>query len=221
MNLFLVRHGLSAGNVTGRIQGWSDIDLTAEGARQAEQTGAFLARYTRAQGLPIAAIYSSDLRRAWHTAAALGRHLALPVTAEPGLREMHFGRVAGLTPDEFIGRYPDLAARWADRADRGFGWPGGETRAQFYDRITRTMRRITAAHAPDANLIVVSHGGPISCYLALIEQGDPGHWLQFPVANCSISRIELAPGADHPLGVACILAANEAGHLADDLTAAG
>src|SRR5215211_4081703 len=115
MNLFLVRHGRSGGNVTGRIQGWSDIDLTEEGARQAEQTGAFLARYTREQGLPIAGIYSSDLRRAWHTAAALGRHLGRPVAPEPGLREMHFGSVEGLTPDEFSARYPDLVQRWADR----------------------------------------------------------------------------------------------------------
>ena len=221
MNLFFVRHGRSAGNVTGRIQGWSDFELTEEGARQAEQTGAFLARYTREQGLPIAGIYSSDLRRAWHTAVPLGRHLDRPVWPEPGLREMHFGSVEGMTPDEFSARYPDLVPRWADRTDRAFGWPGGETRAQFYDRIAQTMRRVTTAHPPTANLILVSHGGLISCYLALVEHGDPGHWLRFPVGNCSISRIELTPGVDHPLGVACILAANEAGHLADDLTTAG
>lgn len=216
MILFLVRHGESAGNASGRIQGWHDLDLTPTGERQAEQTGAFLAHYTAAQGLPIAALYSSDLRRARHTAAALGRHLGLPVIPEPGLRELHFGEVEGLAPSEVAERYPALVAQWNDHADRSFGWPGGETRAQFYDRIESTIQRIIAAHPPDANLVLVTHGGLISSYLALLEQGEPGHWLQFPVANCSISRIELTPDAAHVLGAACILAANEAGHLADD-----
>jgi broad specificity phosphatase PhoE len=221
MNLFFVRHGQSTGNVAGRLQGWRDLDLTPAGEQQAEKTGAFLARYTREQDLPIAAIYSSDLRRARRTAEALGRHLGLPVQPEPGLRELHFGVVEGLTGDEIKARFPDQLHAWEDQTNYGFGWPGGETRGAFYARIQATVTRLMAGHPPTANLLLVSHGGVIGSYLALLEHGEPSHWMRFPIGNCSISRVEWTPGDSHPHGVACILATNDAAHLADDLHVLG
>ena len=101
MNLFLIRHGQSTGNVAGRFQGWSNLPLTEEGRRQAERTGAFLAHYTAREDLPIAALYSSDLDRAWHTAEAIGRHLGRTPIADPDLREMNFGAIEGMTGDEW------------------------------------------------------------------------------------------------------------------------
>jgi probable phosphoglycerate mutase len=220
MNLLLVRHGESLGNVQGRIQGWSDLALTAAGLDQAEKTGAFLARYTHEAGLPVAAIYSSDLQRAWRTAQAIGRHLDLAPIAEPGLREMNFGAIEGMTGDEWKQAFPELLDAWADHSNNDFGWPGGETRSAFYQRVHTTITRLAGQHPADANLILVSHGALIGNYLGALAYGDPQHWPRFHIANCSISRVELAPGDGHPLGVACILAVPDAGHL-DDLEATG
>src|SRR4051812_7935766 len=87
MNLYLVRHGFSTGNRDQRIQGQWDTDLTTEGWRQAGTTGRFLAHYFAGMGWPVNAIYSSDLKRAWHTAETIGRYLGLAPVAVPGLRE--------------------------------------------------------------------------------------------------------------------------------------
>ncbi len=216
MNLFLIRHGQSTGNVAGRFQGWSNLPLTDEGRRQAERTGTFLAQYTRQEQMPIAALYSSDLDRAWYTAEAIGRHLSLAPIQDLGLREMNFGAIEGMTGDEWKEVFPELIPSWAAHDNQAFGWPGGETRQAFYDRLTATFDAIMARHPPDANLVIVTHGAVIGTYLAHLDTGEPHEWRRFIINNCSISRVEFTPGTDHPQGVACILASNEIAHLADD-----
>ncbi|MDZ4358558.1 MAG: histidine phosphatase family protein, partial [Variovorax sp.] len=62
--LIAVRHGETAWNVDTRIQGHLDIGLNATGLWQAQRAGQALADE------PIAAVYASDLSRAWQTAQA-------------------------------------------------------------------------------------------------------------------------------------------------------
>ncbi len=77
--LLLVRHGRSAWNAQGRIQGQIDIELDEEGWQQAHQVAA------RIKPLDIAAIYSSPLQRARATAEAIGVQVNLPVTCDEQL----------------------------------------------------------------------------------------------------------------------------------------
>ena len=62
-----MRHGETEWNAERRIQGQIDIGLNETGLRQAAAAG----RWLRMAG--IAALYSSDLKRAWATAQAIGR----------------------------------------------------------------------------------------------------------------------------------------------------
>ncbi|EEF22144.1 phosphoglycerate mutase, putative, partial [Ricinus communis] len=66
--ILAIRHGETAWNREGRLQGHLNLPLNALGERQAERLGAALADE------PIDAIYSSDLDRA----AVTARHLAAP-----------------------------------------------------------------------------------------------------------------------------------------------
>ena len=63
--LIVVRHGETAWNVDTRIQGHTDIGLNDTGQWQAERVGAALS------GLPVSAVYSSDLQRAHRTAQTI------------------------------------------------------------------------------------------------------------------------------------------------------
>ena len=100
-----IRHGETTWNVDTRIQGHLDIPLNATGRQQA-------ARMARAlQGEPIAAVYASDLTRAWETAGYLGRAQGLDVTAEEGLRERGFGDFEGKTFAEIEALLPDQSPR--------------------------------------------------------------------------------------------------------------
>jgi broad specificity phosphatase PhoE len=49
MNVYLVRHGLSTWNVSGRLQGWANTDLTPEGFAQAQRTAEFFAEFRQRQ----------------------------------------------------------------------------------------------------------------------------------------------------------------------------
>ncbi len=91
--LLAIRHGETAWNVDTRIQGHLDVALNETGLAQAAR----LARALAARGEPIAAIYSSDLQRAWDTARALAEATGAPLVAHAGLRERHFGHLQGLT----------------------------------------------------------------------------------------------------------------------------
>jgi 2,3-bisphosphoglycerate-dependent phosphoglycerate mutase len=215
MNLYLVRHGLSTWNVAGRLQGWRDPDLTSEGRGQVAATAALFAALHAQQRLSFAALYSSPLRRAWHTATAIGAQLGLTPQAVPDLREMHGGVVEGLTQAEWQQQYPNLIPAWRDRANLDFGWPEGETRRAFRARCVRVINALMARHDPDAHLIVVTHGGVIKAYLNATRPTDPGGPRPYDADNCSITHLSWpAPGSgDEIRSVSCIRAFNQRDHL--------
>ena len=89
--IIAIRHGETAWNADTRIQGHIDIPLSDVGRRQAALLGQALADE------PVAAIYASDLSRAWDTAGFLGRAVDVAVTPETALRERCFGEFEGKT----------------------------------------------------------------------------------------------------------------------------
>ncbi|HEX6910165.1 MAG TPA: histidine phosphatase family protein, partial [Longimicrobium sp.] len=92
--LYLVRHGETAWNRTGRLQGSRDLPLNEAGRRQA----AALAEHFRARS--ISAAYSSPLRRARETAGAILAGRDVPVQVLPDLAEMRCGAWEGLDAAE-------------------------------------------------------------------------------------------------------------------------
>lgn len=149
--LLLIRHGETLWNAERRIQGQLDIPLSPPGILQA-------ARLARAlSGEPIDAIYSSDLSRAWLTAAPLASALALDVIAELRLRERAFGFFEGLTVEEIAQRYPNEFERWRAR-DPEWQSSGGESGAQLIERVLAAIAEITSRHA-GGTVVLVSHGG--------------------------------------------------------------
>ena len=146
--LLLARHGETDWNRTGRWQGQADRPSTTLG------DAAALAEQLVSDG--VAAIYSSDLRRASETARVVGDRLGLPVVERPDLREIDVGSWSGLTRDEVRERFPDGFARWLD----GEIGHDGETREQLTTRVVAAIERIAAEQA-GGTVLVVTHGGAI------------------------------------------------------------
>jgi probable phosphoglycerate mutase len=150
--LCLVRHGETAWNAERRIQGQLDVPLSAVGHAQARAAANWLARED------FAAIYSSDLSRALHTAEASAHLLKLPIRKEVALRERHYGVLQTLTYAEFERRHPNAYARFLAR-EEAFALPGGgESLRRFADRVQACLDDIVAAH-PGRRVLVVTHGG--------------------------------------------------------------
>ncbi|HEY1316529.1 MAG TPA: histidine phosphatase family protein [Gaiella sp.] len=164
--ILLARHGETEWNRLGRWQGHADPPLNETGRSQATALAEQL------QGDGIAAVYSSDLRRASETARIVAERLGLDVTEERALREIDVGSWSGLTRDEVRERYPDGFARWLS----GEIGHDGETREALEKRVVDAVERIAAAH-PDEHVLVVTHGGVVRA-LRRHAAGDPGESLE-------------------------------------------
>jgi len=156
--LYLIRHGEVRQGAEGRFVGHTDVPLSEAGLEQIRRVGRALA------GVPIDAVYSSDLLRSRQSADEVARALGLEPVALPSLREMAMGRWEGLTLREITTRDPDLFQEWMARLDT-FTFPGGESLAGLRARVLPALREILGRHA-GRRVAVVAHGGPNRVILA-------------------------------------------------------
>jgi probable phosphoglycerate mutase len=183
--ILAVRHGQTLWNTQLRIQGHTDIDLDSTGRWQADRLAQALASES------IDAIYASDLTRAYDTAFAVSQKTGVPLVADVGLRERHFGIFEGQTFGEIETRWPSEAARWRQR-DPDFAAQGGETLSAFYDRCVAAATRLAQAH-PGQHILLVAHGGVLDVlYRAATRVGlqAPRTW---EVANAAVNRLLWTP----------------------------
>lgn len=150
-SLLLVRHGETAWNAEHRIQGHLDIPLSVTGIRQAARLAERLAPEA------VAAIYSSELARAWLTAEPLAARLGLDIIADDRLRERSFGVFEGLKADEIAVQHPEGFRNWRLR-DPAWTIEGGESGQQLIDRVLSALHDIVARH-PGQSVVIVTHGG--------------------------------------------------------------
>lgn len=182
-----IRHGETAWNVDTRIQGQLDIPLNETGRRQAQRLAAAIAD----EG--IAAVYASDLLRAYDTARAVADSARCDIVTDTGLRERHFGEFEGHTWKEIETRWPAESERWR-RRDIDFAPRGGESLRQLYARSVESATRLASAH-PGETIALVAHGGVMDClYRAAsrIELHAPRSW---QLGNASINRLLYSGGA--------------------------
>jgi len=104
--LVLIRHGQSEWNLENRFTGWTDVDLTAQGAREAVDG----ARLLKEAGLSFDLAHTSLLKRAvrtlWLVQDAMDL-MWLPVFKTWRLNERHYGALQGLNKAETAQKYGD------------------------------------------------------------------------------------------------------------------
>ncbi|PIS15460.1 hypothetical protein COT62_03610, partial [Candidatus Roizmanbacteria bacterium CG09_land_8_20_14_0_10_41_9] len=88
--IIIIRHGETDFNKERVIQGQLDTFLNKNGVEQARKAAVKL------KGEKIDRIYTSDLKRANHTALIIGEVLKARVIPTPLLRERYFGELQGL-----------------------------------------------------------------------------------------------------------------------------
>ncbi|HVE97926.1 MAG TPA: bifunctional RNase H/acid phosphatase [Mycobacteriales bacterium] len=166
----LLRHGETALSIERRFSGrGADPMLTERGLRQARAAAHRLAE--RSADAPVAAVYSSPLRRAAATAEAVATALGLPVTTDDRLAETDFGEWDGYTFGEVKAEWPADLDAWL--ADPAVPPPGGESFVATMARVQEARQDITDAH-PGAHVVVVSHVTPIKSLLREALQAPPG-----------------------------------------------
>lgn len=104
--IIIVRHGETQWNLDGRWQGHEDSPLTDQGIRQARAVG------LRLKDLTFTMLYSSDLRRAYHTAKMISEVTGHEIVTDYRLRERNLGIFEGLTLLEMENQQPDAYNRY-------------------------------------------------------------------------------------------------------------
>src|SRR5665213_1221028 len=155
--IYYIRHGETAWNADGRLQGTQDVPLNDLGRKQAASAGLILAGLFARDGRSEISLgfVASPLGRARSTMELVRGALKLsPVqyAIDDRLREIGYGRWEGSTLQQMQAADPELFARrqvnkWTVAP------PGGETYGEVEARVSDWYRQLTA------DTVAVAHGG--------------------------------------------------------------
>lgn len=182
MLLTVVRHGRTSWNEAGRFQGQTDIRLDEEGRAQAQRVAAQLRdeRYDAA--------FTSDLARARETAETILAERADLLALDPRWREMRFGLWEGLTWAQIVERQPELTD---DRAakPRFYTPDGGESFDEVCARVALAVDDLKRGSAGAANVLVVTHAGPLHALLRVALGDERSDALGVRFSPASVTRL--------------------------------
>ncbi len=180
--IYYIRHGETAWNAEGRLQGAQDTSLNDLGRKQAARAGGILADLFARDGRSeqTLAYVASPLGRARSTMELVRGALRLPprdYSIDDRLREIGYGDWEGSTLAQMLARDPEVfAKRQVDK------WtvspPGGETYAAVQIRVSDwydslLVDTVAVAHGGTARALMVTLGieTPASAADLTIEQG--------------------------------------------------
>ena len=174
-NLYFVRHGQTIWNVENKICGATDIALTEEGHRQAEELGEEIRR----QGIKADEILYSPLIRAADTARHISEITGIPARVEPRLKEQNFGKYES-TPRN---------GKEFQEAKRQFisGYEGGESMFRLAQRIYNLLDEIRD-DKEEKTYILVAHNGIARVVNSYFYEMTNEEYASFGIKNCQILK---------------------------------
>jgi 2,3-bisphosphoglycerate-dependent phosphoglycerate mutase len=110
MQLVLLRHGESDWNLQNRFTGWTDVDLSAKGEKEAHEAG----RLLKDEGFVFDLACTSVLKRAIRTLNIVLDEMDLawiPVEKTWRLNERHYGSLQGLNKEETAKKYGEAQVK--------------------------------------------------------------------------------------------------------------
>ncbi|MDO5640652.1 MAG: histidine phosphatase family protein [Neisseria sp.] len=213
LQLYLVRHGRTEYNAAGRLQGWSDAPLTADGREVAQQLGRGLRDV-----VTFDAAFCSVSPRAKTTAELILEakgQAGLPLRVIENVREYSFGSFEGAKITEVHEKVvahrglPDVETWLAQyrHADHNLLAetvsaidPEGkaETEAAFMARLQKGMAELVAQSPAEGKVLLVSHGMSIT---GILKSIDPASTPYQSVPNASVSRLDYENGVWNILSI--------------------
>jgi len=175
--LILLRHGRTAGNADGLLQGRLDLPLDDVGRFQAE-------RVAKAVG-PVDRIICSPMLRTLQTAEPFGVE---PTTDDRWL-ELHYGEFDGKRLADLP---PDIWHKW--RTDPDFSTSGGESIGSLAARVRSACEELIEL-SRDEDILVVSHVTPIKAAVAWVLDAPTSM-----IFRCHLEQAAVCRVVDGPLG---------------------
>lgn len=208
--IWLVRHGQSAGNVARDAAEAAaglrvdiaerdvDVPLSELGRRQSQALAGWFAALPRAQQ-PNVVLHSPYVRAA-QTAALVMERLdhseLLAVHADERLREKEFGILDRLTVLGIAEKYPELHEQRRHVGKFYFRPPGGESWCDVILRLRSVLDTLTREYCRE-RVLIVGHQVIVNCFRYLLERMDEAAILNEDragdVPNCSVTSYAFDP----------------------------
>lgn len=201
--LWIVRHGESAGNVARDLAESTgaplielehrdaDVPLSALGEQQAHALGAWVGMLPSNEQPTV--LFASPYVRARQTAAAVAAALgwqADAVRVDERLREKEFGVLDRYTRAGIRATFPELAEQRALVGKFYFRPPGGESWCDVVLRLRSLLGELQRNQAGE-RVMIVAHQVIVNCFRYLIERLDEATILAIDraadVPNCGIT----------------------------------
>lgn len=102
--LVLIRHGESTWNKANRFTGWTDVDLSDRGVKEAKTAGEFLLKEKFEFDIAFTSVLKRAIRTLWIVLDELDQ-MWIPVTRSWRLNERHYGALQGLNKAEMTEKH--------------------------------------------------------------------------------------------------------------------
>jgi broad specificity phosphatase PhoE len=208
--IWLVRHGQSAGNVARDAAEAAaglridiaerdvDVPLSELGVRQSQALAGWFASLGP-DSQPSVVLHSPYVRAA-QTAdlvtAGMDRDAMVAVHADERLREKEFGILDRLTVRGIAEQFPDLHEQRHYVGKFYFRPPGGESWCDVILRLRSLLDTITREYAGE-RVLIVAHQVIVNCFRYLLERMDEATILEADragdVPNCSVTSYVFDP----------------------------
>ena len=185
IKLVLVRHGQSIWNLENCFTGWTDVELSENGIKEAKEAGIVL----KQKGFTFDIAFTSVLKRANDTLNYILEELDLkdiPINYSYKLNERHYGALQGLNKDETRKKYGEnQVLLWRRSADvrppsltkDDLRYPGNdpkysnlkESELPLTENLVDTIKRVVEYYNSDIKkeleqskkVIIVAHGNSL------------------------------------------------------------
>lgn len=211
--IVIVRHGQSSYNAERRIQGRSDASvLTQKGLEDARKLAATLSN------LSFAAIYTSPLQRAKHTAEIIHDCCAkaTPLIATEQLLEIDLPLWQGLLVKDVQEKFSGDYRNWQEHPDELVMMvPQGQGEKEYfpvnslYQQAQQFWQEILPRHQGET-ILIVGHNGINRALLSTALGISASRYHSIQQSNCGISVLNFAGGLGQPVQLESM---NQIAHL--------
>ena len=208
MKLVLVRHGQSVWNLENRFTGWTDVELSENGIKEAKEAGKLL----KENEFTFDVAYTSALKRANETLNIILKELGeenIPIHYSWKLNERHYGALQGLNKDDTRKKYGDEQVKiWRRSAfvrppllnEEDDRYPGMDDKYKDLKKselplgecLMDTLKRVIDYYETEIkksllsgqNVIIAAHGNSLRALIKYLED----------ISNDDIMNVEIPTG---------------------------
>src|SRR6266404_8503833 len=108
--LILVRHGQSIWNVENLFTGWTDVDLSDQGRKEAAQAGRELLNEKLEIGIAFTSVLKRAIRTLWLILDEMDR-MWIPIETSWRLNERHYGALQGLNKAQTVEKHGEAQVK--------------------------------------------------------------------------------------------------------------